>query len=409
MRSSARAFQARCVPLPNPAPKRSDQPRRISILGATGSIGQSTLDIVRRNPGAYDVVALTAQSRVDQLAALAREFAPEIVAVGDAQHHTALKDALAGTDIDIASGEDGLVAAAERPCDWVMAAIVGLAGLRPTMAAMQAADTIALANKECLVSAGSVFTRAMDAHGTTLIPVDSEHSAAFQAIDPSGFATIETITLTASGGPFRTWPADKISSATRDEALNHPSWEMGPKVTIDSATLMNKGLEVIEAWHLFPLESRQIDVVVHPQSTIHCLVSYADGSVLAHLGAPDMRTPIAFALSWPARMHVPVARLDLAALGRLDFEAPDTERFPCLALARGALERGEAACTVLNAANEIAVARFLDGGMSLDRIAATVEATLERAEQAGLIAPLEGISQVYALDEEARALAQALL
>ncbi|MEO0617720.1 MAG: 1-deoxy-D-xylulose-5-phosphate reductoisomerase [Pseudomonadota bacterium] len=408
-RTGARSADAVCVPLPVGHSQPEVALRRISILGATGSIGESTLDIVRRNRDAFTVVALTAQTNVDKLAKLAREFDAEIASIGDPAHYATLVEALAGTNTVAAAGETGLEDAASRPTDWTMAAVVGIAGLGPTMAAMSAANVIALANKECLVSAGSVFTGAMSASNTTLIPVDSEHSAGFQSIDTSGLASIETMTLTASGGPVREWPLDKSSKATRYDALAHPNWSMGPKVTIDSATLMNKGLEVIEAWHLFPLESRQIDVVVHPQSTIHCMVSYCDGSVIAHLGAPDMRTPIAYALAWPRRMHVPVERLDFAKLGRLDFEAPDLTRFPCLGLARAALERGEAACTVLNAANEIAVERFLAGGTTIDRIAATVEATIEQAENAGLIASLEGIVQVYDLDAQARRMARALL
>ncbi len=399
-----------CVPLPEPAATASQAgPRRISILGATGSIGESTLDIVRRNRDDYKVVALTANGNTEALARLAIEFDAEFAALGDADKYSELHAVLEGTSIQYGAGEEALDEAASINVDWTMAAIVGIAGLRPTIAAMNATNTIALANKECLVSAGSVFTRAMQDTCTTLIPVDSEHSAAFQAIDASGAENIETITLTASGGPFREWDAARIASATRAEALAHPKWSMGPKISIDSATLMNKGLEVIEAWHLFPVEPNQIDVVVHPQSTIHCLVSYRDGSVLAHLGAPDMRTPISFSLAWPRRMEVPVPRLNFAELGRLDFEPPDPERFPCLALARAALERGEAACTVLNAANEVAVQHFLDGGLTIDGIARVVEATLEAAEKNGTIATLNGIASVYAIDTQARAMAQALL
>lgn len=410
MPAQARTTDATCVPLPEASPHRaSSGPRRITILGATGSIGASTLDIVRRNRDAFDVVGLTANGNASELAKLAIEFDAEIAAVASPDCYDELCDLLGGTSVRAAAGDDGLDEAAAVSVDWTMAAIVGIAGLRPTMTAMSATNTIALANKECLVSAGSVFTSAMAASGTQLIPVDSEHSAAFQSIDASGTDNIERITLTASGGPFRDWDAMRISSATRAEALAHPKWSMGPKISIDSATLMNKGLEVIEAWHLFPVTTDQIDVVVHPQSTIHCLVSYRDGSVIAHLGSPDMRTPIAYSLAWPDRMDVPVERLDFAKLGRLDFEAPDPVRFPCLRLAREAVERGEAACTVLNAANEIAVEHFLGGGSSIESISRTVEATLEAAERNGTIATLSGIGAVYEIDAEARAVAQALL
>ncbi len=291
-------------------------------------------------------------------------------------HYAELKERLAGTGIEAAAGEAAVIEAAQMPADWIMAAIVGAAGLRPTFAAAAQGRCLALANKECLVSAGKVFLAAVASANTLLLPVDSEHSAAFQAIDRSLTHCIEKITLTASGGPFRTWDAARIKAAKPADALKHPNWTMGQKITIDSATLMNKGLELIEAYHLFLVEVDQLDVVVHPQSIIHCLVRYCDGSVLAQMSAPDMRTPIAYSLAWPQRMPAPTERLDLTRLGSLTFEAPDEVRFPALRIAREALIAGGNAATVLNAANEIAVEAFIAGRIGFTDIAAVVEAAL---------------------------------
>ena len=320
----------------------SGAPRRISVLGATGSIGMSTLDLIGRNPDQFEVVALTAQSNVVRLAELARAHRAKLAVIGDQSRFGELKRLLAGSGVQAAAGQGGLIEAASLDADCVVAAIVGAAGLAPTFAAARQGRRLALANKECLVTAGAVFMETVRAAGTELIPVNSEHSAAFQALAGSDPSTIETITLTASGGPFRTWERERLARATPEEALRHPNWSMGPKVTIDSATLMNKGLELIEAYHLFPVDADQLAVVVHPQSIVHCLVSYRDGSVLAQLSCPDMRTPIACSLAWPSRMPTPTRRLDLVTLGSLTFEAPDEERFPALGLAREALRRGGA-------------------------------------------------------------------
>ena len=381
-------------------------PRRLSILGATGSIGQSTLDLVGRTPEAFEIVALTANTNAQDLAGLARRHRARLAVIADPGGYEELKNSLAGTGIEAAAGEAALVAAAGLPADCVVAAIVGAAGLKPTFAAVAQGRRVAVANKECLVTAGHVFMSAVTAAGTELLPVDSEHSAAFQALGTSDLADVERITLTASGGPFRTWPKERIAAATREQALQHPNWTMGPKITIDSATLMNKGLELIEAFYLFPVGVDRLDVVVHPQSIVHCLVSYRDGSVLAQLANPDMRTPIALSLSFPARMSAPTQPLDLVKLGSLTFEAPDLERFPALGLARAALERGGAAPSVFNAANEIAVAAFLEGRIGFLDIATTVATSLDRAERESLFRAPHSLADVLATDEAARAVAR---
>jgi 1-deoxy-D-xylulose-5-phosphate reductoisomerase len=388
----------------------SAQPsKRVSVLGATGSIGENTLDLIARNPGCADIVALTANTNAMRLAELAIEHRAELAVIGDPAQYTALKEALSGTDIAIAAGEDAVVDAARAPAEWIMAAIVGAAGLRPAFAAAEQGLCVALANKECLVSAGDAFLRAVEAGGSTLLPVDSEHSAAQQAMQGHPQGAIERIVLTASGGPFREWGLDQLRAARPDQALKHPNWEMGQKITIDSATLMNKGLELIEAYYLFPVEKGQLGVVVHPQSIIHCLVEYCDGSVLAQMGAPDMRTPIAFALAWPDRMCAPAQRLDLPRIGELTFEAPDEVRFPALRIAREALEAGGSAPTVLNAANEIAVAAFLNERIGFMAIPELIACTLDRAAgEIGTAAP-ETLEDVLATDQQAREIAQALL
>ncbi len=393
------------------AGRAEDRPlkrRRVSVLGATGSIGLNTLDLIGRSPELFDVVALAAGGNAEKLASLAIRHGAKFAAIADPSRYEALKNCLAGTGIEAAAGEDAVCAAARMPADWIMAAIVGAAGLRPTFAAVEQGACVALANKECLVSAGEVFLAAVQKAGASLLPVDSEHSAAFQALDSSHPRCIECITLTASGGPFRGWDAARLETVTPAEALRHPNWSMGQKITIDSATLMNKGLELIEAFHLFPVKAEQLRAVVHPQSIVHCLIQYCDGAVLAQMGTPDMRTPIAYALAWPERMPAPVRRLDLAALGSLTFEAPDEGRFPCLRIAREALSAGGNAPTVLNAANEIAVNAFLGGKIGFMTIAKVVEAALEVAPAEIGNSPAVTLDEVIATDRAARELARRL-
>lgn len=358
--------------LPSPAP------RRLSVFGSTGSIGCNTVDLIERNPGAFEVEALTANSNVDLLAEQAKRLRARIAVVADQSRYGALKEALRGTGIEAAGGEGAVVEAAERPVDWVMAAIVGAAGLRPTLAAARQGAVVALANKECLICAGELMIDEIRRHGATLLPVDSEHSAIFQVFDFDQPDKVARIILTASGGPFRSLSRGQMSTVTPAQAVAHPNWSMGAKISVDSATMMNKGLETIEAYHLFPVAKENIDILVHPQSVVHSLVEYVDGSVLAQLGSPDMRTPIAFALGWPVRMAAPTPRLRLEEIGSLTFEAPDMERFPALALARQALQMGGAAPTVLNAANEVAVQGFLQGRIGFLQIAQIVEEALNR-------------------------------
>jgi 1-deoxy-D-xylulose-5-phosphate reductoisomerase len=383
-------------------------PRRISVLGATGSIGESTLDLIGRNPSAYRVVALTGGQNAARLAELAILHRAQLAVVADPQSYGALRAALAGTGIEAAAGQEALLEAASRPADWVMAAIVGAAGLKPTLRAVRQGTLTALANKECLVSAGDIFMAEVARAGATLLPVDSEHSAAMQVMTGVKPERIERVCLTASGGPFRSWSLEQMRAARPEQALNHPNWSMGPKVTIDSATLMNKGLELLEAHHLFALSPDKLDVLIHPQSIVHCLVHMSDGSVLAQMACPDMRTPIAYSLAWPERMHAPTKRLDLSALGTLTFESPDAARFPALKLARGVLEAGGSAGTVLNAANEVAVEAYLSGRIGFLSIAALVEATL--AASAGLTTcRRDSVDDVLAIDEAARDAARSLL
>ena len=378
------------------------------MLGATGSIGESTLDLIGRNPEAYEVVALTGGCNVSRLADLAILHRAELAVIADERRYGDLQAALAGTTIETGAGEAALIEAASRPADWVMAAIVGAAGLKPTLAAVRQGTATALATKECLVTAGPLFMQEVARARTTLLPVDSEHSAALQVMANTKHDLIESVCLTASGGPFRTWSLAQMAEATPAQALNHPNWSMGPKVTIDSATLMNKGLELIEAHHLFGLPPGKLDVLIHPQSIVHCLVMLADGSVLAQMSCPDMRTPIAYSLSWPERMHAPTKRLDLAALGGLAFEAPDSARFPALGLARAALLEGRSAGTVLNAANEVAVEAFLAKRIGFLAIASLVEATLEARPDLTAAAPAS-IDEVLVVDAEARVHAKTLL
>ncbi len=386
--------------LDQPARPAADAPRGLTILGSTGSIGTQTLEIVRLFPERFRVVALTAHSNARLLAEQARAFRPRFVVIGDAACAEAVRSVLGGTDVRVLVGDDGLEAAATADeADTVVAAVVGFAGLRPTLAAIRAGKTVALANKEALVVAGVLVRDLVRQHETAVLPVDSEHSALFQCLvgEPPGAA--ETLTLTASGGPFRTRPAGTFNAITRAEALAHPTWDMGAKVTIDSATLMNKGLEVIEARWMFGLGPEQLRVLVHPQSVVHSFVTFRDGSAKAQLGVPDMRVPIQYALSVPERWAAPHPRLDWAALARLDFEEPDTARFPCLRLAFEALAAGGTAPAVLNAANEAAVALFLAEQIGFADIPRLVEAALERTEP-GTPTSLEALE---AVDREARA------
>ncbi len=383
--------------------------RSLTILGATGSIGKNTLDLVARNPDAFEIVALTAQNSVADLAKAAIATRAKLAVIGEAAHYAELKQLLAGTGIKIAAGQAAVVAAAAEPADCVMAAIVGAAGIEPTFEAARQGRRLALANKECLVSAGEVFMSALARAGTELIPVDSEHSAALQAMSGAEPESIERIVLTASGGPFRTWDAKRIATATPEQAVRHPNWSMGAKISVDSATMMNKGLELIEAYHLFPVGAEQLGVVVHPQSVVHCLVSFTDGSVIAQLSSPDMRTPIALALTWPRRMTTPTARLDLVGLGTLSFEAPDEQRFPALRLARDSLNAGGTAPAVLNAANEVAVEAFLSRRIGFADIARLVAECLESAHGRGLFGPAAALGDVLHADGEARLLARSLL
>jgi 1-deoxy-D-xylulose-5-phosphate reductoisomerase len=383
--------------------------KRVTVLGATGSVGTNTLDLIGRNPHLFEVVALTAHSNVEALAQLALRHRAALAVVADESRYGALKERLAGSGIEVAAGAAALVAAAVRPADCVMAGIIGAAGLHPTLAAVTQGRRVALANKECLVLAGEIFMRAVREAGTELVPVDSEHSAVFQVLAWADPEALERIVLTGSGGPFRTWSQEQLARATPQEALRHPNWSMGRKITIDSATLMNKGLELIEAYHLFPVEPDQLEVVVHPQQIIHALVAYRDGSMLAQLACPDMRTPIAISLAWPMRMAAPTKRLDLVEIGHLSFERPDERRFKALGLARQALQRGGLAPAVLNAANEVAVEAFLAGRLGFLQIAQLVAETLELAEGRGVLGETQDLSAVLAVDAMARELALNLL
>jgi len=381
----------------------------VTILGATGSIGASTIDLLKRERERFRVEAVSANKNAAALAALARELGARFAAIGDPAAYGELKGALSGTGIKAAAGESGLLEAAERPAEWVIGAITGAAGLKPTLAAAERGAIVALANKETLVCAGALFMRRAAAAGATVLPVDSEHNALFQAMSGSRREDVRRVILTASGGPFRTASAETLRSATVEQALKHPNWSMGAKVTIDSATLMNKGLELIEAHHLFALAPEQIDVLVHPQSIIHSLVEFCDGSLIAQLGSPDMRIPIAYCLAWPERIAGPAPRLDLARAAKLTFEEPDLARFPALTLARRALEAGGALPTVLNAANEVAVGEFLARQLNFAGIPALVEATLEAAVSKNWTAEPENVDEALSIDRNARLLARALL
>jgi 1-deoxy-D-xylulose-5-phosphate reductoisomerase len=378
--------------------------RKIAILGATGSIGKSTLDLIERNPERFEVAAVTAATNVEVLADIARRTRARLAVIADETRLGELRELLNCTDCKAEAGEAALTGAS-ADADLVIAAIVGCAGLRPVMAAVDAGKTVALANKEALVTAGELMTRAAQSSGATILPVDSEHNAIFQCLAGGRIEDVSRIILTASGGPFRTSTPETIAAATPAQAIAHPNWSMGAKISVDSATLMNKGLELIEARYLFGLPSDRLDVLIHPQSVVHSLVEFVDGSVLAQLGAPDMRIPIAYVLAWPERMPSSAKRLDLAAIARLDFEKPDVERFPALRLARQALEAGGSAPVVLNAANEVAVAGFLAGRLGFADIAALVEEALQRAD-----APMpSSVDDILQIDRATRAHVESLM
>lgn len=381
-------------------PRTEEGARRISILGSTGSIGCSTLDLVERNRNRYEVVALTANRNVDLLARQSRQVGAKLAVIGDADRYSELKAALADTGIEVAAGPRAVVDAAARSADWVMAGIVGAAGLEPTLAAVRRGAVVALANKECLVCTGSLMLEEVRNSGATLLPVDSEHNAIFQVFDFERPESVERIILTASGGPFLERDVNDLERVTPAQAVAHPNWSMGAKISVDSATLMNKGLEIIEAYHLFPIQQEQIEVLVHPQSVIHSMVAYVDGSVLAQLGAPDMRTPIAYTLAWPRRIEAPSERLDLAAIGTLTFRPPDEIRFPALRLAREALQTAGAAPTILNAANEVAVQSFLNGHIGFVEIVKIVEEVLNKLPNS----PIASLDDVVEADRRTREL-----
>ncbi len=379
--------------------------RRVTILGSTGSVGRSTVDLIAREPERFPVDALTAQSNVALLAEQAISLNASLAVIGDETLLSELRERLAGTGVEAAAGTGAIVEAAERPADWVMAAIVGAAGLEPTLAAVRRGALVALANKESLVCAGPLVMREAALRGATILPVDSEHNAIFQVFDFDAPDSIDRVILTASGGPFRTLNLSEMREVTPAQAIAHPVWSMGAKISVDSATLMNKGLELIEASFLFALPEAKIEVLIHPQSVIHSMVSYVDGSVLAQLGTPDMRTPIGVALAWPGRMPTPAARLDLAAIAKLTFEVPDFARFPALNLTRQALQSGGSAPTILNAANEVAVDAFLKGRIGFLDITRIVEQTLSRVPSG----PLGDLAAVHDADGAARRYAAQLV
>ena len=373
--------------------------RRISILGATGSVGTSTLDLVERHPDRFEIVAVTAATNAGALAEIARRTGAKLAVIADEAKYAELSDALSGSDCRAATGGDALLEAAAGDAEWVMAAIVGCAGLEPVMAAVEAGRTIALANKEALVTAGSLMTEAAKRNGATILPVDSEHNAIFQCLAGNSADGVARLILTASGGPFRNWSKADMDVARPDQALKHPNWSMGDKISIDSATMMNKGLELIEAHHLFGLPSDRIDILVHPQSVIHSMVEYVDGSTIAQLGSPDMRIPIAHCLAWPERIETRAEPLDLVKIASLSFEAPDETRFPSLRVARAALEEGKGAAIALNAANELAVAAFLGRRIAFGDIARIVERAVGAADAP---AP-RSIAEVVEIDRAVRA------
>ncbi len=381
--------------------------KRVTLLGATGSVGTSAADVIGAAPGSFEVHAVVARSNFAKLADTARKLGARRAVVADEAHLMALRDDLFGSGIAASAGSEAMEEAAAEPVDIVLSAIVGAAGLRATAAAIRAGSDIALANKECLICAGSAFMALARQHKVRVLPVDSEHNALYQLIDGRDAADICTYTLTASGGPFRTWSAERIREATPQQAVAHPTWSMGAKISVDSATLMNKGLELIEAHHLFGIGPEALDAIVHPQSVVHALVTFRDGSIHAELGAADMRRPIGYCLHWPERAREPVATLDLAAVGQLTFEKADPQRFPALGLAIHALKQGGGAATVLNAANEVAVEAFLAGRIGFTVIPEIVEIALTAADSGGLLARPASIDEALALDSAARRIARA--
>ncbi len=394
-------------PNDNEAPVTSAARRSVTVLGATGSVGVSTLDLIAREPERFDLVAITAHKNVKSLIEQARRLRPQFAVIGDMLLYDELKAGLEGTGVEVGAGRNAVIEAALRPADWVMAGIVGTAGLEPTLAAVRRGAAVALANKECLVSAGPLFLAEVARSGATLLPVDSEHNAIFQVLDADRLHTVDRIILTASGGPFRTTSLEDMARATPAQAVAHPRWNMGAKISVDSATLMNKGLELIEAHYLFPVGEERLDIVIHPESIVHSMVAYVDGSVLAQLGSPDMRTPISYALAWPERMATPCARLNLAEIGALTFSEPDPVRFPALRLARDALRAGGAMPTILNAANEIAVAAFLGGHIGFLEIVEIVEKVLGQSH--GQEAAPADLDEIYEIDRIARIRAEELV
>lgn len=388
--------------------------RRVTVLGSTGSVGSSTLDLMSRaeetGTGAFEVEALTGGANIARLAEQARRWKPRLAVTADPARLNELRDALAGTDTQAAAGDEAIVEAAARPSDWIMASIVGSAGLRSAWAAAANGGVLALANKESLVCCGPALMQRVRAAGGRLIPVDSEHSAIFQVFPADAPHQVEKLILTASGGPFRQTPLERMRAVTPREAVAHPNWSMGAKISVDSATMANKGLEMIEAAYLFGMPAERIDVVVHPESIIHSLVEYVDGSTLAQMGPPDMRTPIACALAWPERIAWPAPKLDLAALGKLTFEAPDETRFPALSLARQALTEGGAAPAIFNAANEVAAWAFLDGRLGFLNIAAVVAETLDRSTREGLaFGSGDACASALSVDAQARRIAEGVV
>jgi 1-deoxy-D-xylulose-5-phosphate reductoisomerase len=377
----------------------------VTLLGATGSIGASTIDLLKRQAGRYRVEAVSAHRNASGLAALARELGARFAAVGDPSAYSELKSELGNSGIEAGAGESALLEAAQRPADWVMAAISGASGLKPTLAAVERGATIGLANKECLVCAGAYFMRRAKTKGATVLPVDSEHNAVFQALGGGRREDVRRVILTASGGPFRTWSKEQIRNATLEQALKHPNWSMGAKITIDSATLMNKGLELVEALHLFSLRHSELDVLVHPQSIVHGMVEFRDGSLIAQLGPTDMRVAISHCLAFPERIDEPAPRLEWSRMATLNFEEPDMDRFPALRLAREAMEAGGASPTILNAANEVAVAEFLGRRLGFAGIPALVEATLAAAARRGITKEPASVDEAISIDHISRSLA----
>ncbi len=389
----------------NPVPFTMQAPKKISILGSTGSVGCSTISLIEEKPENFQVEVLTAKSNILELAAQAKRLKARKVVIADEKLYQGLKDLLSGINVEVAAGNNALIEAAAEPVDWVMSSIVGAAGLKPTLSAIKSGTTVALANKEALVCAGDLMIKNVQQSGATLLPVDSEHNAIFQVLETHQIDTVDRLILTASGGPFLGRTYDEMREVTREQALAHPNWDMGAKISIDSATMMNKGLELIEAYHLFPVAKEQIDILVHPQSIIHSMVEYGDGSILAQMGTPDMRTPISYALGWPDRHSFTAEKLDFAKIGSLTFEDPDYQRFPALRLAKEALEAGNSAPAILNAANEIAVESFLCGEIGFLEIAHVVEDVMNDID----LQVITCVEDVFQQDRKGRELARHII